>query len=126
MSIAQIKNACLAKKRDRQGTGKKYHMKKDLKLYFKCSVRANLNAQLAGDTAFFIVGNFHGCPVHDARFGGADGYTGSTRDAFIFMPFNILCQGLELNPKPGKVIEAIINGFLFAGNFHHQFTRLLW
>ena len=98
----------------------------DLKLDFKRSVRANLNAQFTGYAALLIMGNFHGCTIYYARLSGADGYTGGAGDAFIFMPFNILCQGLQFNPESGQVIEAIINGFLLAGNFHHQFTRLLW
>ena len=104
MSIVQIKKLPVSWCAERQARDKRrYQVKEtwDLKLDFKRSVRTNLNTQFTGDAALFIVCNFHSFPVYRARLGRADGYTGGTGDAFIFMPFDILCQGLEFNPEFG-------------------------
>jgi hypothetical protein len=84
------------------------HVLCTLKEDFHCLIRANWNAKLAGNAPVSLKRNLHLSPMDIQRFGWTDSDAGSAMGTAIFMPLDILSQGLNLDTYFTEVFEPCL------------------
>jgi hypothetical protein len=79
-----------------------------LKEDFHCLIGANRNAKFAGDAPVPLKRDFHLSPIDIQRLGWTDSDAGSAMGTAIFMPLDILSQGLDLDAYFTEVFEPCL------------------
>ncbi len=85
-------------------------------------IRASGYTEFTGYTLFVVERDPHLFPCHLKSTGGTYGNAGGAFDALVFTPLDVLGKGFDLHAQVGSKLQACIQVFLAAAEFHHQST----